>query len=43
VTTLDAIEALVLAALDTIEAAFRKSLTPEQVRLQVFGDPKAVA
>ena len=29
--------------LDTIECEFRKSLTPEQVREQVFGDPKAVA
>ena len=31
------------AALDEAEAEFRKSLTPEQVREQVVGGPKAAA
>ncbi len=31
------------ATLGEIDAAFRKSLTPEQVREQVIGGPKAVA
>jgi len=37
------VEEALLATLDSIEAAFRKSLTPEQAREQVFGGPTAVA
>jgi hypothetical protein len=37
------VEEALLAELDTIGREFRKSLTPEQVREQIIGGPKAVA